>query len=203
MTSIIVPDTVFYYVEIASDWQYLPFLNGGFQPARYCFARRGDHAVIEATSVRDTFQHLIQEIAQFIGVQPLDAVLQTRLNKRYPAGGSVVGEIRTICDQAIAEGWMCEREAGGIRYGRVIKPAVEYAGFSVDVVSMSDVCGPHHRHPNGEIDLIMPTTSSAKFDGRSAGWLVYEPGSAHSPTVTDGTALVLYLLPQGAIEFSR
>jgi uncharacterized protein DUF4863 len=33
--------------------------------------------------------------------------------------------------------------------------------------------------------------------------VVYEPGSAHRPRVTDGKALVLYLLPQGAIEFSK
>ncbi|HWM69778.1 MAG TPA: DUF4863 family protein [Steroidobacteraceae bacterium] len=62
---------------------------------------------------------------------------------------------------------------------------------------------PHHRHPNGEIDLIMPLEPGAQFDGRDAGWLVYGPGSAHSPTITHGRALVLYLLPQGAIEFTK
>ena len=52
-------------------------------------------------------------------------------------------------------------------------------------------------------DLIMPLSPSAKFDGRGAGFLVYPAGSAHSPTVTGGKALVLYLLPEGAIEFTR
>jgi hypothetical protein len=28
-------------------------------------------------------------------------------------------------------------------------------------------------------------------------------GSSHRPTVSQGRALVLYLLPQGAIEFTR
>jgi hypothetical protein len=42
----------------------------------------------------------------------------------------------------------------------------------------------------------------ATFDGRGAGWLVCPPGSAHRPTVRQGRALVLYLLPQGRIEFS-
>ncbi|MBP6368696.1 MAG: DUF4863 family protein, partial [Burkholderiales bacterium] len=42
----------------------------------------------------------------------------------------------------------------------------------------------------------------ATFDGQGAGWVVYGPGSAHSPTVAGGRALVLYLLPQGAIEFT-
>jgi Domain of unknown function (DUF4863) len=68
---------------------------------------------------------------------------------------------------------------------------------------MNNVVGPHHIHPNGEIDLIMPIESDAKFNDRPAGWLVCPPGSAHSPTVTDGRAFVLYLLPQGAIEFTR
>jgi hypothetical protein len=98
---------------------------------------------------------------------------------------------------------MCSREAGGIRFGRVIKPGPDTQGFSVDVVEMKDIKGPHHRHPNGEIDMIMPLTPTAKFDGRGAGWMVYGPDSAHSPTVSDGRALVLYLLPQGAIEFTK
>ena len=54
----------------------------------------------------------------------------------------------------------------------------------------------------GEIDLIMPLTNGARFDSYPAGWCVYEAGSGHRPTVTEGRALVLYLLPQGAIQFT-
>jgi hypothetical protein len=97
---------------------------------------------------------------------------------------------------------MCNREGGGIKYGRVVKPGAASHGFSVDVVAMENLAGPRHRHPNGEIDMIMPQSGSATFDGRGAGWFVYGPGSAHRPTVTGGKTLVLYLLPQGAIEFS-
>ena len=68
---------------------------------------------------------------------------------------------------------------------------------------MTSIAGPHHAHPNGEIDLIMPLDDDARFDGRPAGWLVCPPGSAHRPTVSGGRALVLYLLPQGSIEFTR
>jgi len=32
---------------------------------------------------------------------------------------------------------------------------------------------------------------------------VMPPGSAHRPTVAQGRALVLYLLPQGQIEFTK
>src|SRR5438046_2356742 len=76
-------------------------------------------------------------------------------------------------------------------------------GFSIDVVEMNDIAGPHHRHPNGEIDLVMPLEGDARFDGHGAGWVVYGPGSAHRPTVSGGKALVLYLLPDGAIEFAK
>jgi hypothetical protein len=68
---------------------------------------------------------------------------------------------------------------------------------------MKDVVGPHHRHPKGEVDLIMPIQGDAKFDNHGAGWIVYGPNSAHNPTVINGTALVLYLLPDGEIEFTH
>jgi hypothetical protein len=156
-----------------------------------------------AVATPDTFRALIKQITDHIEEKPLDEALETALNRTFPAGGEVFAQIFESCRSAIAAGWMCEREAGGIQYGRVIKSAPELHGYSVDVVDMNDVRGPHHRHPNGEIDLIMPLTGEAKFDGRGAGWLVYGPGSAHFPTVTEGRALVLYLLPQGAIEFTR
>ena len=98
---------------------------------------------------------------------------------------------------------MCAHEAGGIRYGRIFKPDAELHGFSVDVVDMDDVVGPHHAHPNGEIDLVMPQKGNALFDDQPAGWVVYPPGSAHRPTVSNGRALVMYLLPEGSIEFTR
>jgi hypothetical protein len=111
--------------------------------------------------------------------------------------------VHDACLAGIAAGWMCNREHAGIRYGRVVRPGAATHGFSVDVVDMNDVAGGHHRHPNGEIDLVLPLDGAATFDGHGAGWLVYEPGSAHVPTVAGGRALVLYLLPQGAIEFTK
>ena len=90
----------------------------------------------------------------------------------------------------------------GRRFGRVIEPGPAIAGFSVDVVDLTDIVGPHHRHPNGEICMVMPVSPEARFDGKGAGWKVYPPGSAHRPTVTGGRALVLYLLPAGQIEFT-
>ena len=96
----------------------------------------------------------------------------------------------------------CKHEAGGIRYGRVLRADPSLGGFSADVVHMRDCVGPHHRHPQGEIDMIMPIDTGACFDAHPRGWCVYGPDTAHHPTVTGGAALVLYLLPGGEIEFT-
>jgi hypothetical protein len=151
----------------------------------------------------EAFTHLVSRFTAACAGRPLDGALEKHLNDLFPAGGPDYQAVLEACRAACAAGWMCSREAGGIRYGRVVRPGPETHGFSVDVVDMVPVVGPHHRHPNGEIDLVMPLEDGAQFDGRGAGWLVYGPGSAHHPTVTGGRACVLYLLPDGAIEFTR
>jgi len=151
----------------------------------------------------EVFTKLIGTITARMHGRPLDDRLQKDLNTVFPVDGLDYQAIFRACRTGIAEGWMCNREASSIKFGRVIKPGEPTHNFSVDVVDMDSVAGPHHRHPNGEIDLIMPLTRGAKFDGYGAGWLVYGPGSAHHPAVTHGRALVLYLLPEGAIEFTR
>lgn len=152
----------------------------------------------------EQFTDLISSITRQIAGKPLDKRLEAELNEAFPPAGEVFESVFNACCQAVEAGWMCNREAGGIKFSRVIKAGGAGShGFSVDVVEMDTVRGPHHRHPNGEIDLIMPLTPNAKFDGHGAGWLVYGPDSAHYPTVSDGKALVLYLLPEGAIEFTK
>jgi hypothetical protein len=150
----------------------------------------------------DDFRLLIGGLTRTLQASALDAALAERLNREFAPDSATYGSIFAACRQAIADGWMCNREAGGIRYGRVVKPGPETHGFSVDVVDMNDCAGPHHVHPNGEIDLVMPLDAGAAFDGHGAGWKVYGPGSAHHPTVKGGRALVLYLLPGGAITFT-
>jgi Domain of unknown function (DUF4863) len=149
------------------------------------------------------FTELISTVTRSIAGCELDGSLQQTLNRRFPVGGDTYRAIVDACTAGIAEGWMCNREHAGIRYGRVVKPGPATDGFSVDVVEMNDVAGGHHRHPTGEIDLVMPMSADAAFDGHRAGWVVYGPGSAHTPTVAGGRALVLYLLPDGAIEFTK
>lgn len=149
------------------------------------------------------FRRQIAELTgQFAG-RALDQDLQDWLNREHGVGSDTYLQLEKSCRQGVAEGWLCEREAGGIRYGRVFKPAEDLQGFSVDVVDMENLQGPHHSHPRGEIDLVMPIEGEARFDDHPAGWVVYAAGTAHHPTVSDGRALVLYLLPDGSIEFTR
>lgn len=150
----------------------------------------------------DLRQRIASLTAELAG-RPLDAALDHWLNTEHGAGSATYAGLKQACQTGVAEAWLCEREGGGIRYGRVFKPAPDLHGFSVDVVDMHNIAGPHHSHPNGEIDLIMPIEGQALFDGRPAGWLVCPPGTAHRPTVSNGRALVLYLLPEGRIEFTR
>jgi hypothetical protein len=149
------------------------------------------------------FTDLVAQVTSRIAGDPLDASLQRKLQALFPADGEVVQRIQAACHTGIAGGWICNREHAGIKYGRIVKPGAATHGFSVDVVDMNDIAGAHHRHPHGEIDLVMPIDAAAQFDGRGAGWVVYGADSAHVPTVAGGRALVLYLLPQGAIEFTK
>lgn len=150
----------------------------------------------------DRFRELIRKVTEEIDGLPLDSSLASRLNQQHGAGSELYQQLFDACRIGVRDGWLCNRQADGIRYGRVLKATDATHNFSVDVVEMEDIAGPHHAHPNGEIDLIMPLTEGASFDGHPAGWCVYGPGSAHRPTVTKGRALVLYLLPQGAIQFT-
>ncbi|MFK4444034.1 hypothetical protein ABH944_004641 [Caballeronia udeis] len=149
------------------------------------------------------FKGLVARVTGAIASRPLDANLQAWLNTEYAAGSEGYTGLADACRAGVEEGWLADREAGGIRYGRIFKALPDTDGFSVDVVHMNNIAGPHHVHPNGEIDLIVPLADGATFDGHAAGWCVYGPGSAHRPTVAGGSAIVLYLLPEGAIEFKK
>ena len=149
------------------------------------------------------FKTRLAAVTAQIHHRTLDRELDLWLNKHLGVDTPTYQELKQSCLEGVAQGWLCKYEGGGLRYGRIFKPSGDLHGFSVDVVDMENVAGPHHAHPKGEIDLIMPIDSDAQFDGRSAGWLVCPPASAHRPTVSQGRALVLYLLPNGEIEFTK
>jgi hypothetical protein len=159
--------------------------------------------IIVPVMTKTEFEALLRPVLDTIRDRQLDTGLEQTLGEKFPAGGAYCRSVLSACQEGDAGGWICDREAGGIRYGRVIKPGPTTHGFSVDVVQMSEIAGPHHVHPNGEIDLTLPTEGEPTFDGHSAGWVVYAPGSAHQPTVKGGCAYVVYFLPGGAINFTN
>jgi hypothetical protein len=121
----------------------------------------------------ENFQQLLKPVTDYVSSQAVDSALAENLNRRFPQDGETFTAIEAACHE-----------------------------LSVDVVDLKNIVGPHHRHPTGEICMIMPVTEGARFDGMPRGWCVFEPGSDHRPTVTHGQALVLYMLPDGKIEFT-
>ena len=148
------------------------------------------------------FQHLVAPVARYAQARAVDAALQADLNQKFPAESETFRLIREAGHAGIAAGWLCTQGDAKRRYGRIFEAGDATHGFSVNVVDITDLVGNHHRHPTGEIDMIMPVTPEAKFDGNGAGRLVYAPGPGHRPTVTAGRALILYLLPEGRIEWT-
>ncbi|MCW8974328.1 MAG: DUF4863 family protein [Sedimenticola sp.] len=151
----------------------------------------------------EQFQQLLKPLTDMVAPMPVDKELEKLLEKTYPSGSELFESIDKACNEAIAAGWMCAQGSEGRRFGRVIEPSDETGRLSVDVVDLIDIAGPHHRHPLGEICMILPITEGALFDGKPRGWCVYPPESQHRPTVTNGQALILYLLPEGEIDFTR
>lgn len=153
-------------------------------------------------AIPDAFGAHLAQVTTAIGDRPLNKALEASLNHDFGRDSAWFKEATTQCITGMAAGWLGTQKFGPVRFSRAIHPGGATSQFSVDVVEMDDVAGPYHGHPTGEIDLIMPLDDAAVFDGYGAGWTVYEPGTAHFPTVSGGKALVLYLLPEGAIDFT-
>ena len=151
---------------------------------------------------RQDFDGLIRQITDDIAGLAFDDALRARLNDRFPADGSVFNDIERACRDGVAAGWLCDRQGKkGINYSRPFKPGPETAGLSVDAVRMGSMKTPRHCHPTGEIDMLMPITPTATFDGHGRGWAVYGPGSIHEPPVEGGDIMILYFLPAAKSNF--
>jgi hypothetical protein len=148
------------------------------------------------------FREQIATITAWLAGRPVEPALAEALTQAFPPTGEVFQGLAAACREGLADGWRGQRGEAALRWGRPIKPGPETADYSVDVVEMTEIAGPHHAHPRGEIDMIIPVDAQARFDGHGQGWLVYGPGTAHSPTVSGGKAIVLYLLPAGDIAFT-
>lgn len=142
--------------------------------------------------------------AALTGAEPNDgAKLADRLTRELPLTHDAIRAVRAAATAGVKEGWLCDREGGGIKYSRPVKPSPASAGYSVDAVVMDRIAGPKHTHTNGEINLCFTEDGDAKFCGHREGWVVFPRGSTHVPVVTDGRMLILYFLPGGAIVFAK
>ena len=122
------------------------------------------------------------------------------LEEAFPFASDDIQALREACEHGVAEGWLCNKGEGAVRYSRIAKPDMPEQTCSVDVVLMEGP-GPRHRHPRGEVDLCFPIEGKPTFDGRDPGWVVYADDSEHVPTVEGGKMLILYILPMGEIEW--
>lgn len=151
---------------------------------------------------RETLDTALAPIfAALKGADPDDRTLADRLTKAFPLDGPACVDVRAAARAGVEEGWLCNRENGGVKFSRPVKPSPASHGFSVDAVLMDRVAGPRHTHTNGEINLCFTEQGDAKFCGHREGWVVFPRGSTHVPVVADGRMLILYFLPGGAIEF--
>lgn len=124
---------------------------------------------------------------------------RAELEARFPADGPAALALLRQLEGWLESGEICERGESPMRWGRVTKALPESLGFSIDIVHM-DGAGPRHRHPTGELDLCFAMGGEPTFDGHPPGWVVFGPDSVHVPTVEGGTMLIVYLLPEGAME---
>ncbi|MEZ6006094.1 MAG: DUF4863 family protein [Planctomycetota bacterium] len=148
----------------------------------------------------DTFRPLL-DAAQGVDLSDPKAA-EAELARRFDPTGPAARALNEALIGLLDGGQICANGELPVRWGRVTKATPESSDFSIDVVLM-DGAGPRHRHPNGEVDYCISLDGNPTFDGRQPGWVVFGPDSVHIPTVAGGRMLIVYLLPQGAMEFLK
>ncbi|MHC4893871.1 MAG: 4-hydroxylaminobenzoate lyase [Planctomycetota bacterium] len=146
----------------------------------------------------DTFRPLLDAARGLDLDQPEQA--RKLLTERFDPTGPEATSLRAELEALLEQGAIAHKGELPVRFSRAAKPSPETDGHSIDVVLMTGP-GPRHRHPNGEIDYCIALDGEPTFDGQAPGWVVYGPDSTHVPTVAGGTMLIVYLLPDGGIEF--
>ena len=136
-----------------------------------------------ADDPRARFSELVGTLTAWLHGRVLEPALGGELERIFPPDGAFFCELAAACTAGLDAGWLGARGEPPLRYGRIIKPSPDTHGFSIDVVLMSDIAGPEHVHPNGEVDMVVPIDPAARFEGHGAGWVVFGPGSTHAPTV--------------------
>lgn len=153
-----------------------------------------------STTNDERLAHFLPLLEAAQGLDLTDAsVAKAELERRYPSGGAAADALRALLLGWLEGGSICERGELPMRWGRVSKATPESLDFTIDIVQMNGA-GPRHRHPQGEVNFCIATEGAPTFDGQAPGWVVFPPDSIHVPTVAGGMMLIVYLLPQGAME---
>lgn len=147
-----------------------------------------------------TFRPLLQA-AQGLELKSPSAA-RAELARRFDPAGADAKALGRELVALYEQGKLATNGEMPVRWGRVCKSGEESLGFSIDVVVMNGP-GPLHRHPLGEVNFAVAMDGDPRFDGQPAGWIVFPPDSQHVPTVSGGKMLIVYLLPEGKIEFVR
>ncbi|KAM0749820.1 hypothetical protein T439DRAFT_326716 [Meredithblackwellia eburnea MCA 4105] len=138
--------------------------------------------------------------------------LEARLNSNYGPGNTFYEDFKKFMTDALNEdsSWIANIEVEGRHYRRskVCGPCEETRFMSITTVYMESeepFRGQYHKHPYGEINCVIPLTSTAELMGmqgwQGAGWTSPGPGTHHYPEVRGGAIIALFFLPAGRISY--
>lgn len=148
----------------------------------------------------ETFLPLLEAAKDLDLSDPAGA--RAELVRRLDPEGEDAARLNARLAALLEEGRVAERGELPVRWGRVAKATEASLDQSIDVVVMNGA-GPRHRHPRGEVNWCVPLEGEPEFEGCGKGWVVMPPGSVHVPAVEGGLMLIVYLLPQGEMEFLK
>lgn len=149
-----------------------------------------------------TLLEMLSPLAERIGTLDLTDAPRAEQALRDALGPQDRTRLESMLLDAWRSGWLTPKEGTpkGVFFGRLAKPSPATHGFSIDAVDMEGPAAPH-AHPRGEVSFCVAREGEPRFDGRPPGWVVLPPGSHHTPTVEGGRMLIVYFLPDGAVEW--
>jgi hypothetical protein len=83
-------------------------------------------------AMKDDVLTALEPLLSFLSTLDLkDPELQAQLDATFPLAGPELTALKRLVREGVEAKWLCERENGGVRYGRLAKDA---HGFSIDTV---------------------------------------------------------------------
>ncbi len=147
--------------------------------------------------LNDALKPMLERLTKLDMAHPATEVI---LNQEFSDHNPRMKSVVSLAKQGIEEGWLCDHENAAAQFSRIAKPGNETFNFSIDAVLMSGE-GATHTHTNGEVSICIPMQGEPSFDDFEYTWAHYPPGSSHTPTVSGGSMLIIYFLPEGAVEW--